>query len=214
MFVRLSVVVSCLLFLFPGCADNKSPEKKADLDNQPHLFTLLSPDSTHVLFINSLAEGLNTNVLLYEYFYNGAGVATSDLNNDGLQDIYFSGNMTDNKLFLNKGNMKFEDITTAAGVAGRPGPWKTGVTVADINGDGMPDIFVSYSGKLSGPKRISQLFVNKGNNPQGVPLFEEQAEKFGLADSSYATQSFFFDSDCLSNAAVLASSSTGKLLGL
>ena len=122
MCVRFSIVVCCVLFLIPGCADKKNPEKKADPDNQPHLFTLLSPDSTHVLFINSLAEGLNTNVLLYEYFYNGAGVATSDLNNDGLQDIYFSGNMTDNKLFLNKGNMKFEDITTAAGVAGRPGP--------------------------------------------------------------------------------------------
>ena len=192
---RVSFAVACLFTVFLGCSTKDQPAKKAESDNKPHLFTLLSPDSTHVLFINSLAEGLNTNVLLYEYFYNGAGVATSDLNNDGLQDIYFSGNMTDNKLFLNKGNMQFEDVTKASGTAGRPGPWKTGVTVADVNGDGKPDIFLSYSGKLSGPKRVSQLFINKGNDPKGVPLFEEKAEQFGLADSAYATQSFFFDYD-------------------
>src|SRR6476620_6276766 len=86
MFLRISIVLSFLVLIYCGCSNNKNPEQKSEPDNQPHLFTLLSPDSTHVLFINSLAEGLNTNVLLYEYFYNGAGVATSDLNNDGLQD--------------------------------------------------------------------------------------------------------------------------------
>ena len=139
------------------------------------LFTLLSPDSSHIQFSNVLTEGLNTNVLMYEYFYNGAGVAVGDLNNDGLQDIYFTGNMTDNKLYLNKGNLQFDDVTGIAGVAGRSGPWKTGVTIADVNGDNKPDIFVSYSGKVQGPKRISQLFINEGNDDKGVPRFSDQA---------------------------------------
>src|SRR5688572_12167734 len=114
-------------------------QKKENPVNEDTLFKLLSPDSTGVVFSNDLKEGLNTNVLKYEYFYNGGGVSIADLNGDGLQDLYFTANMADNKLFLNKGNMRFEDVTVAAGVVGRPGPWKTGVTVADVNGDGMRD---------------------------------------------------------------------------
>ena len=87
--------------------------------------------------------------MMYEYFYNGGGVAVGDLNEDGLDDIYFTSNMSDNKLYLNKGNMQFEDITNTAGVENRKLPWRTGVTIADINGDGKPDIFVSYSGSIS-----------------------------------------------------------------
>ena len=176
-----------------GCSD--AAKKSLTVETGDHLFKLMSPDSTHVLFVNSLAEGLNTNVLMYEYFYNGAGVAAGDVNGDGLQDIYFSGNMTDNKLYINRGRMQFDDVTKIAGVAGRPGPWKTGVTMADVNGDGKPDIFVSYSGKVGGAKRVSQLFINDGTNEKGIPVFSEQAEKYGLADSSYSTQAFFFDYD-------------------
>ena len=110
-----------------GCnseSTNKGGESSIKKTSSPalHLFTLLSPDSTHVNFTNSIVEGPNTNVLLYEYFYNGGGVAVGDLNGDGLQDIYFVGNMSSNKLYLNKGHMKFEDITSAD-LAGRPGPW-------------------------------------------------------------------------------------------
>ena len=159
------------------------------------LFTALPATTTHIDFSNTLTEGLNTNVLLYEYFYNGGGVAIGDMNGDGLQDIYFSGNMTDNKLYLNRGHMQFEDITDRAGAGGRPGPWKTGVTVADVNGDGRPDIFLCYSGKVPGVKRIKQLFINEGNDAAGIPHFSEQAEKYGLADSSYTTQAYFFDYD-------------------
>lgn len=97
-------------------------------------------------------------------FYNGGGVALGDVNCDGLQDIYFSGNMVDNKLYLNKGNMQFEDVTSKANVAGRPGPWQTGVTMADVNGNGKTDIFLCYSGKIRGSKRLPQLFINLGNN--------------------------------------------------
>lgn len=159
------------------------------------LFTLLTPEQTHVDFTNLLYEGLNTNVLLYEYFYNGGGVAVGDVNNDGLQDIYFSSNMSGNRLYLNKTQFQFQDITAAAGVEGRPGPWKTGVTMVDINGDGKTDIYVCYSGKLPGPKRENQLFINEGNDAQGIPHFSEQAHQYGVADSAYSTQAYFFDYD-------------------
>jgi hypothetical protein len=164
-------------------------------NSAPALFTLLSPDSTHVTFSNTLTEGLNTNVLMYEYFYNGGGVATGDVNGDGLPDIYFTANMGDNKLYLNKGAMHFEDITNVAGVAGRPGPWKTGITMADVNGDGRLDIYICYSGKVRGEKRMHQLFINDGNDAKGYPHFSEQAQQYGLADSSYSTQAYFFDFD-------------------
>ncbi|MEP7318990.1 MAG: VCBS repeat-containing protein, partial [Panacibacter sp.] len=187
------------LFFFPAAillysCSNVDNKEGALVKDKP-LFTLLSPDSTHITFSNTLSEALNTNVLLYEYFYNGGGVAISDLNADGLQDIYFTGNMSENKLYLNKGNMQFQDITNIAGVESRKIPWRTGVTIADINGDDKPDIYVSYSGKVRGTNRISQLFINQGNDTNSIPHFSEQAEQYGLADSSYNTQSYFFDYD-------------------
>lgn len=189
--------IFCLFFIivttFSACKDGSV--EKTSSDTAKPLFTLLPSSQTHVDFTNTLTEGLNTNVLIYEYFYNGGGVAVGDLNGDGLQDIYFTGNMTDNKLYLNKGKMQFEDITNAAGAAGRPGPWKTGVTMADINGDGKLDLYVSYSGKLRGEKRAKQLFINEGNDTQGIPHFSDQAMQYGLADTSYSTQTFFFDYD-------------------
>lgn len=173
----------------------KTASDEATADTGPVLFTLLSPEKTHVNFSNELTEGLNTNVLMYEYFYNGGGVAVGDVNNDGLEDLYFSANMTANKLYLNRGKMAFDDVTQVAGVAGREGPWKTGVTMADVNADGKLDIFVCYSGKLAGAKRINQLFINGGNNANGVPQFTDQARQYGLADSTYSTQAVFFDYD-------------------
>ncbi|SDE12609.1 VCBS repeat-containing protein [Niabella drilacis] len=186
------LLLVCILHSIAGC---RFSETKEPPESSRPLFTLLSPEQTQVHFANTLTEGPNTNVLMYEYFYNGGGVAVGDMNGDGLLDIYFSGNMVDNKLYLNKGNMLFEDITSIAGVAGRPGPWKTGVTVADVNGDGLPDIFASYSGKLKGLKRANQLFINKGNDAAGKPRFEDQAKEYGLADSAYNTQAYFFDMD-------------------
>lgn len=165
------------------------------VNTAPPLFTLLSPEQTHVDFSNTLTEGLNTNILLYEYFYNGAGVAAGDMNGDGLTDLYFTGNMTNNVLYLNKGNLQFEDITAGAGVAGRPGPWKTGVTTADVNGDGKLDIYVCYSGKVRSEHRRNELFINEGNDAQGNPRFSEQALQYGLADTAYSTQGYFFDYD-------------------
>ena len=172
-----------------GCSNEKTG------NSQQSLFSLLSSSVTGVHFSNTLTEGLNTNVLMYEYFYNGGGVATGDVNGDGLQDIYFTGNMVDNKLYVNKGNMQFEDVTNRAGVQGRPGPWKTGVTMVDINGDNKLDLFLCYSGKLNGRKRIPQLFINKGNDNNGIPLFKDEANEYGITDSAFITQAYFFDYD-------------------
>lgn len=182
-------------YLYLGAAIIFLKCNTADKSNENALFSLLPASTTNIDFNNQLKEDEENNVLSYQYFYNGGGVAVGDVNNDGLQDIYFSGNMTDDKLYLNKGNFEFEDITKAAGIAGRSDAWKTGVTMADVNGDGKLDIYVCYSGQFEGEKRMNQLFINQGNDKNGVPKFFEQAQQYGLADSSYSTQAYFFDYD-------------------
>ncbi len=179
-------------FLFWACQDQT--ETLVHTDKNP-LFTLLPASETGIDFNNQLTESINTNVLMYEYFYNGGGVAIGDLNGDDLEDIYFTANMTDNKLYLNKGGLQFEDITEISQVQGRPGPWKTGTTLVDINGDNRLDIFVCYSGKIGGEKRVPQLFINQGNNEDGIPIFKDEAAAYGLTDSIFGTQAYFFDYD-------------------
>ncbi|MEJ7560195.1 MAG: VCBS repeat-containing protein [Pedobacter sp.] len=131
----------------------------------------------------------------YQYFYNGGGVSVGDLNNDGLDDIYLSGNMTPAKLYLNKGNMEFEDITSKSGITEIELSWKTGVTMADVNGDGKLDIYQCFSGGLPALNRQNKLYINQGNDLNGFPLFKDEAGTFGLNDASYSTQSVFFDYD-------------------
>jgi hypothetical protein len=191
----VSGFVLCFV-LFHACKE-KSPEnnEEAIRTDSNELFTLLDSKETGITFQNTLTEGLNTNILMYEYFYNGGGVAAGDFNNDGLVDLYFTSNMSDNKLYLNRGDIKFEDITSICGAAGRPGPWKTGVNVVDINADGKLDIYLCYSGALPAEKRKNQLFINKGVNSRGTPMFEDQAEAYGLASTGYSNQSYFFDYD-------------------
>jgi hypothetical protein len=141
--------------------------------------------------------------LAYEYFYNGGGVAVGDINNDGLPDLFFTANMRPNKLYLNLGHLKFKDITAEAcpELEGRSKGWKTGVTMADVNGDGLLDIYVCYSGKVDDDTRRNQLFINKGITPspsgegRGEVKFEEEAKQYGLDDKSYSTQAAFFDYD-------------------
>jgi enediyne biosynthesis protein E4 len=159
------------------------------------LFRLLAPEQTHIGFTNQLTEGLNTNVLMYEYFYNGGGVAIGDLNGDGLPDIYFTGNMVDNKLYLNLGHLQFREITEESGAAGRSGPWKTGVTMADVDGDGKLDLFICHSGKLGPQKRINELLINQGNDANGIPHFKDMTAAYGLDFPSYSSQAYFFDYD-------------------
>ncbi|HEY4107549.1 VCBS repeat-containing protein [Puia sp.] len=156
---------------------------------QTPLFQLLPAKETGIHFSNDIAETEELNVLSYEYFYNGGGVAVGDINNDGLPDLFFTANSKPCKLYLNLGGMKFKDITASAGLEGRPNGWKTGVTMADVNGDGLLDIYLCYSGK-NAAQRGNQLFINQGNLH-----FTEQAAAYGLDDSGYCTQAAFFDYD-------------------
>ncbi len=181
---------------FTSCNKSSSEENTAEeTEKQEPIFSLLFPDKTHVDFQNVINEGLNTNVLMYEYFYNGGGVAVGDVNGDGLEDLYFTSNMQQNKLYLNTKNMTFQDITTQAGVAGREGPWKTGTTMVDINADGKLDIYVCHSGNLQPEKKANELFINQGNDANGIPTFVEQAAKFGLDSPASSTNAYFFDAD-------------------
>ena len=159
------------------------------------LFSALRPSETNIYFQNKLTEGPNTNVLLYEYFYNGAGVALADFNGDQLLDIYLTSNMEENKMYLNRGDFKFEDISKISKTQGRSGPWKTGVTAVDINGDQRMDLYVCYSGMLKEEKRRNQLFLNMGNNEEGIPQFTEVAKLYGLDSDAYSNQGYFFDYD-------------------
>jgi enediyne biosynthesis protein E4 len=153
------------------------------------MFEELAPRKTGIRFQNRLKEDKQTNILTYEYFYNGGGVAIGDINNDGLDDIYLTGNMVPNKLYLNQGDFKFKDITKEAGVEGRDA-WTTGVVMADVNGDGWLDIYVCYSGKGDPEKRRNQLFINQGDG-----TFVEQASTFGIDDPSNSIHALFFDYD-------------------
>ncbi|MBZ5858945.1 VCBS repeat-containing protein [Flavihumibacter profundi] len=182
-----------ICFWAMSSCNNKGDSGKAATGKQ--LFTLLDSSATNINFQNTLTEGLNTNILMYEYFYNGGGIAAGDFNNDGLVDLYFTSNMGENKFYLNKGNLQFQDITLPSNAGGRPGPWKTGVNAVDINADGKLDIYLCYSGAMPAEKRVNQLFINKGNNDQGIPVFEEKAAEYGLASTGFSNQSYFLDYD-------------------
>ena len=179
------LIVLLIIFLL-GCDTEKRTRKQ---------FTSLKPEQTNLYFENKITEGPNTNVLLYEYFYNGGGVAIADFNGDEKLDIYLTSNMEENKMYLNRGDLKFEDITSTSKVQGRKGPWKTGVTTVDINSDGRMDIYVCYSGKVKEKSRRNQLFLNMGNNKDGLPLFTEVARLYGLDSPAYSNQGYFFDYD-------------------
>lgn len=159
------------------------------------LFSLMNEKQTGISFLNTITENDSLHVMRYEYLYNGAGIGIGDFNNDGLNDVFFSGNTTANKLYLNKVNFTFTDITAAAKVAGN-GTWSTGVSIADVNGDGQMDIYICHSGKYDDPQKLrNELFINQGLK-DGVPVFKEAAGEYGLdAPGTQSTQAAFFDYD-------------------
>src|SRR6201996_1659732 len=153
------------------------------------LFQLQPSSQTGITFNNKVIEDGEFNVFTYRNFYNGAGVAIGDVNNDGKPDIFFTSNQGDCKLYLNKGNWKFEDVTAKAGVKGYK-RWHTGVTMVDINGDGWLDIYISNSGGMKGADRANELYINQKDG-----TFKEEAAEYGLADKGLSTQAIFFDFD-------------------
>ena len=177
---RLTTVVA-LLFLFNGCRQKGT------------LFQLLQPDDSGIHFSNMLVENDTLNALKFEYLYNGAGLGVADFNNDGLADIFFAGNINSSALYLNKGNLTFEDVSDAAGI--KTSLWCTGVSIVDINQDGLLDVYISTAHPDKDKKVPNIFFINQGLNDKGVPRFKDMAAPLGLADSSYSTQAVFFDYD-------------------
>ena len=192
-------IVVALLFLVAvcgGCGGGEAPETTPSSASPP-LFERLGAEETGITFANTLSERPTPHrtELLYEYFTNGGGVAVGDVNGDGRPDLYFTGNMRYNALYLNQGNMQFREVTRAAGVRGRKNTWNTGVTMADVNGDGRLDLYVCYSGDLPLDRRVDELYINQGPDENGVPRFEERAAAYGLAQPHSSNQAYFFDYD-------------------
>jgi len=157
------------------------------------LFQKMTPEQTNIHFSNKLSYDRNFNIYTYRNFYNGGGVAIGDINNDSLPDLFFTANMESNKLFLNKGNLKFEDITEKAGI-GKKGKWSTGVSMADVNGDGLLDIYICNSGDIKGDKRENELYINNGS-AGGKVTFTEKGHEYGVDDRGLSTHAAFFDFD-------------------
>ncbi|MBT8285921.1 MAG: CRTAC1 family protein, partial [Flavobacteriaceae bacterium] len=178
--LRYTVLLS---IVFSGC--QKSHNKR---------FEKLSASRTGIQFSNTLTETPELNILNYLYFYNGAGVAAADFNNDNLVDLYFTSNQEADRLYLNQGNFNFLDITEAAGID-NSGNWTTGVTHADVNNDGLLDIYVCKVGKFRNIRGKNLLFVNQGPNKDGIPTFKEDAASYGLDFSGFSTQAAFLDYD-------------------
>ena len=177
------------LLLCSCSQDNKSPESTHTMPAKATHFQLLDANTTGIHFVNQVVDRNDINILTYRNYYNGGGVAIGDINNDGLSDIYLTANLGPNKLYLNKGDFKFEDITDAASVSGTRS-WSTGVTMADINADGFLDIYVSNSGDIDGSNKQNELFINNGDL-----TFTESAATYQLDNNGYSTQAAFFDYD-------------------
>ncbi|HUG41626.1 MAG TPA: VCBS repeat-containing protein [Longimicrobiales bacterium] len=158
------------------------------------LFTLLPSGHTGVDFANRLTDTRELNVFTYRNYYNGGGVALGDLTGDGLPELILTSNLEGPRVYLNEGDFRFRDVTERAGVVGK-GAWATGVTLADVNGDGLLDIYVSYAGRVEGERRANELYVHQGLNADGEPTFRESAAAFGIADEGYSTHAAFFDYD-------------------
>ncbi len=179
-----------LLLLLTRCV--REPNEQVNALAEPLLVLHLGND-LGITFKNTVPESAQMNSLTYEYYYNGGGVSIGDINKDGLPDLFFTGNVSNNKLFLNLGGLKFRDVTKEVGVRDSPS-WTTGSTMVDINNDGILDIYVCRSGKLPESKRANLFFVSQGLK-NGLPNYTEMAAELGLNDTGYGTQAIFFDFD-------------------
>ncbi|WP_299605753.1 VCBS repeat-containing protein [uncultured Aquimarina sp.] len=174
----------CIIVLFFSCK-NKT--------NQDYLFTQLPASKTSIQFQNTIIEDDKINAIDFQYCYNGGGVGIGDFNNDRLPDIVFTGNQVSSKIYLNLGNMKFQDISEVSNFS--TSSWITGVSIVDINADGWDDIYLNVGGSDCNNNCNNLLYINKGINQKGIPSFEEQAKIFGLDDGNYSQQTIFFDYD-------------------
>ena len=177
-----------IIFLLLSCAEKYPPVEVNSM------FTLLPSVYTGIDFENTLVDELGFNVFKYRNYYNGGGVAIGDINSDYLPDIYLVANNESNRLYINKGNMQFKDVTKDAGVAGLH-KWSTGVCMVDINGDGLLDIYVCNSGNIKGDSRANELFINQGSKSGETPTFKEAAADYGIDDNGFSTHAAFFDYD-------------------
>ncbi|OWW27229.1 hypothetical protein B4Q04_06065 [Zobellia sp. OII3] len=185
-------VFALLVVFFISCQEKRKSVPQLEKNT---LFQEMSDKTTGVSFANTVKASKELNLFSYMYFYNGGGVAAGDLNGDGLDDLYFTGNQVKNKLYLNKGNFKFIDITEKSGTGGAVDAWYTGVSFADVNGDGKMDIYVSQIGEIAGNNGRNLLFINLGNEADGTPRFKESAGEMGLTVKGATTQTAFFDYD-------------------
>ncbi len=176
-----------LVLLVISCTTKK--EDKIDKEVNAPLFSLVASSQSNITFTNKVVNQKDFNIFKYRNFYNGGGVAIGDINNDGLSDIYLTANMGENKLYLNKGNMVFEDISDSAGVEGNK-PWSTGVVMVDVNADGLLDIYVSNAGNMEGENHNNDLYINNGDL-----TFTEMAKEYNLAETGFTTHASFFDYD-------------------
>jgi hypothetical protein len=167
----------------------------ADPNQPPPIFEVMDKSQTGLDFVNALHPTRAFNVFDYMYFFNGGGIGAGDFNNDGRIDLFFAANQTQNKLYLNTGDLHFKDVTTEAGIP-NDGTWSTGVSVVDINNDGLLDIYICHVGQLEGlPKAHNQLLVCQGIDANGVPHYVDKAHEYGLDFSGFSTQAVFFDYD-------------------
>lgn len=165
-----------------------------DMGDSQQLMERIDPGHSQIHFTNTIVETDSFNILEDEFMYNGGGVGLGDFNQDGKTDIYFSGNRVANALYLNQGNFQFQEVSEESGTAAED-IWSSGISVIDINQDGRLDIYISATHEDDPAKRRNKLFVHQGNNEKGIPIFEDQAEQYGLDDTSHTTQSVFFDYD-------------------
>src|ERR1051326_157955 len=181
--IRCLILVGCCFL----AACNRTPRPDT-------AFNVLDHDRTGLDFSNTLHPSRDFNLFDYMYYYNGGGIGAGDFNNDGLIDLFFASNQENNRLYLNKGKLKFEDVTKEAKIP-QDGGWSTGVSVVDINNDGLLDIYICRVGNYEMLHSKNQLLICQGIDKNGVPHYKDEAKEYGLDFSGFSTQALFFDYD-------------------